>query len=63
MSSYNVTKVTTVGNRALLIVVGSDGTPMVSVYDEHEGQTLVRMCTATLENLRYALGVLENGEL
>lgn len=63
MSSYNVTKITNVGTRTLLIVIGSDETPMVTVYDEHQGQTLVRMCKADLENLKYALRVLETGEV
>jgi hypothetical protein len=39
-----------------------DGVPMVSVYDEHSGQTLVRMAESTVENLKYAIGILETGE-
>ena len=63
MSSYNVTKIAAVDTRTLLIIIGSDGVPMVSVYDEHEGQTLVRMCKSTVENLKYAISVLETGEI
>ena len=63
MSSYNVTKIASVDTRTLLIIIGSDRVPMVSVYDEHLGQTLVRMTESTLDSLQYALSVLENGEL
>ena len=59
MSSYNVTKISAVGTRTLLIIIGHDQVPMVSVYDEHTGQTLVRMCECNVENLKYAIGVLE----
>lgn len=62
MSSYNVTKIATVDTRRLLIIIGMDGVPMVSVYDEHTGQTLVRMKESTVENLKYAISVLETGE-
>ena len=63
MSSYNVTKIASVDTRTLLIIIGSDSVPMVSVYDEHLGQTLVRMKESTVENLKYAIGVLETGEV
>lgn len=63
MSSYNVIKIAAVDTRRLLIIIGQDDVPMVSVYDEHTGQTLVRMCECNVDNLKYALGVLENGEL
>ena len=63
MSSYNVTKIAAEDTRTLLIIIGSDGVPMVSVYDEHLGQTLVRMKESTVENLKYAIGVLETGEV
>lgn len=62
MSSYNVIKIAAVDTRRLLIITGMDGVPMVSVYDEHSGQTLVRMAESTVENLKYAIGILENGE-
>lgn len=63
MSLYNVTKIASVDTRTLLIIIGNNQVPMVSVYDEHVGSTLVRMTESTLENLKYALGVLENGEI
>ena len=59
---YNVVKLATVDNRQLLMVRGADDIPMITVYDEHAGQTLVRMCASNLENLKYALKVLEFGE-
>lgn len=62
MSSYNVIKIAAVDTRRLLIIIGMDGVPMVSVYDEHTGQTLVRMAESTVANLKYAIGILENGE-
>jgi hypothetical protein len=63
MSSYNVTKIAAVDTRRLLIIIGQDDVPMVSVYDEHTGQTLVRMTESTVDSLQYALSVLKNGEL
>jgi carbamoylphosphate synthase small subunit len=63
MSSYNVTKIAAVDTRRLLIIIGGDGVPMVSVYDEHSGQTLVRMTESTVANLKYAIGILETGEV
>jgi hypothetical protein len=62
VSSYNVTKIASVDTRTLLIIMGQNDVPMVSVYDEHEGQTLVRMCESTVKNLKYAISVLETGE-
>jgi hypothetical protein len=63
VSSYNVTKIAAVDSRRLLIIIGGDGVPMVSVYDEHSGQTLVRMTESTVANLKYAIGILETGEV
>jgi carbamoylphosphate synthase small subunit len=62
VSSYNVTKIAAVDTRRLLIIIGQDGVPMVSVYDEHTGQTLVRMTESIVANLKYAIAVLETGE-
>lgn len=63
MSSYNVTKIAAVDTRRLLIIIGTDGITMVSVYDEHTGQTLVRMVESTVDNLKYAIEILETGEV
>lgn len=59
---YNVVILATNGARQLLLIRGSDDVPMLSVYDDHSGQTLVRSCISNMDNLRYALGVLENRE-
>jgi len=63
VSSYNVTKIASVDTRTLLIIIGGNGVPMVSVYDEHLGQTLVRMTESTVANLKYAISILETGEV
>ncbi len=60
---YNVVILASNGARQLLLIRGSDDIPMLSVYDDHSGQTLVRSCISNMDNLRYALGVLENGEV
>jgi hypothetical protein len=62
MNLYNVTKIAAIGSRTLLLIIGSDKVPMVSVYDEHTDQTLMRMTEFTVENLKYAIVVLEKGE-
>ena len=59
MSSYNVTKIATNGTRVLLVIIGQDQTPMISVFDEHEGQTLLRMCVSNTDNLKHAISILE----
>jgi hypothetical protein len=59
LSSYNLTKIASAGNRTLLIIIGQDQVPMVSVFDEHEGQTLLRMCVSNTDNLKLALNILE----
>jgi hypothetical protein len=60
---YNVVILASNGARQLLLIRGSDDIPMISVYDDHAGQTLVRSCVSNLDNLKYALRVLEDGEI
>jgi hypothetical protein len=60
---YNVVILGSNGARQLLLIRGSDDIPMISVYDDHAGQTLVRSCVSNLDNLKYALRVLEDGEI
>lgn len=60
---YNVIVLAIVGDCQLLLVRGADEIPMLSVYNDHLGHTLVRPCISNVDNLKYALGVLENGEL
>ena len=60
---FNVIILASVDSRQLLLILGVDNIPMLSVYDDHDGHTLVRPCTSNVDNLAYALGVLENGEI
>ena len=60
---YNVVVLASIDARQLLLIRGADNIPMLSVYDDHDGQTLVRLCASNVDNLKYALGVLENGEI
>lgn len=62
MSSYNVIKLAAVDARQLLVVTGIDGIPKISVYNEHSGQTIMRMSEATISNLKYAINLIETGE-
>lgn len=59
---YNVAILANNGARQLLLIRGSDDIPMLSVYDDHLGQTLLRSCISNFENLKYAIGILETGE-
>jgi hypothetical protein len=58
---YNVVILANNRSRQLLLIRGSDDIPMISVYDDHSGHTLVRPMISNMENLEYALGVLANG--
>jgi hypothetical protein len=59
MTSYRVYKILQVDTRQLLLVC-EDGSAefSLSVYDEHTGQTLLRLCACTLEDFERAIGVL-----
>lgn len=59
---YNVAQIASYDSRQLLLIKGSDDIPMVSVYDEHSGQTLMRACVSNFDNMKHALWVLETGE-
>jgi len=59
---YNVAKIASYDSRQLLLIKGADNIPMVSVYDEHSGQTLMRACESNFDNMKHALHVLETGE-
>ncbi len=58
---YNVAKIAQYDSRQLLLIKGSDDIPMVSVYDEHSGHTLLRACESNFDNMKHALWVLETG--
>lgn len=59
---YNVAKIASYDSRQLLLIKSDDNVPMISVYDEHSGQTLLRPCISNFDNLKHALFVLETGE-
>lgn len=59
---YNVAQIACFDSRKLLLIKGVDGIPMVSVYDEHSGQTLMRACESNFDNMKHAMYVLETGE-
>ncbi len=62
MTAYTVYKITMVDTRSLLFIqaVGTNQY-MVSVYDEHTGQTLMRQAEPTVPNLQLALTILSTG--
>jgi hypothetical protein len=59
---YKVLKLAQQETRQLLIVLDNNETPMLTVYDEHQGQTLLRLCEPTIENLTWAVNILRDGE-
>lgn len=59
---YNVAQIASFDSRKLLLIKGVDSIPMVSVYDEHSGQTLMRACESNFDNMKHAMHVLETGE-
>jgi len=59
---YNVAQIASYDSRQLFLIKGADGIPMVSVYDEHSGQTLMRACVSNFDNMKHAMLVLETGE-
>lgn len=60
---FKVLKLSQVETRQLLVVLDTaEERPMITVYDEHAGQTLVRMCEPTVDNLTIAINILRDGE-
>jgi len=59
---YNVIKLLEQNQMQLLVITGPDGRPKLSIYNEHEGQTIMRMCEPTMENLTWAVNILRDGE-
>jgi hypothetical protein len=58
---YSVAKIASYDTRQLLLIKGADDIAMVSVYDEHSGQTLMRACESNFDNMKHAMFVLETG--
>lgn len=55
---FKVMKLTQVGNLQLLVVIDQTEKPMLTIYNEHEGQTLLRMCEPNIDNLERAVRIL-----
>lgn len=56
---YNVIRLAQQDFQQLLVVIGKDNDPAITVYDEHHGQTILRMCEPNVENLQRALDILK----
>lgn len=59
---YSVFKIIQKDDRQLLLIKQSDDSFSFAVYDEHTGNTLMRMSEPTLENLAHAIKIL-GGEI
>ena len=64
MSSYIVHKILQEGSRQLLFVqpMASTESIKLSVYDEHSGQTLLRLTNCTLDEFERAIRVLRGSD-
>lgn len=58
---YSVIKLLVSNRLQLLVITGPDNLPNLTIYNEQEGQTVMRMCEPTLENLARAVKIL-NGQ-
>ena len=56
---YNVIKLLELELLQLLVITGPDGRPALTIYNEHAGQTIMRMCEPTVENLQRAVNILK----
>lgn len=59
MNSYVVHRILQVGTRQLLLVQPDSYSFNLAVYDEHSGQTLMRIADCTLEQFKAAIALLE----
>jgi len=59
MTSYTVYKVLAHNDKQLLLITQTDGSFGLAIYNEHTGNTLMRMTDPTLENLERAIRVLK----
>ena len=60
MNTFVVHKILQVGTRQLLLVRPNDYECSIAVYDEHTGQTLLRLTSCSLEEFKRALALLES---
>jgi hypothetical protein len=58
MTKYTVYKILTVGSCSLLLVNEGEKISM-SVYDEHSGNTLLRLVDPTLEHFEHAIALIK----
>lgn len=59
MNTYVVHKILQVDTRQLLLVRPNDYECQLTVYDEHTGQTLIRLTNCTIEEFERAINVLK----
>ena len=60
MNSFVVHMILQQGSKQLLLIQPDSYSFSLAVYDEHTGTTLMRMSTATLEELKRAIELLES---
>lgn len=60
MNTYTVHKILQHGSRQLLLVRVSDYEHNLAVYDEHAGQTLMRLSDCTIAEFKRAIELLES---
>jgi hypothetical protein len=59
MTSYTVYKILSHDNKQLLLISQADGSFNLAVYNEHTGNTLLRMTNPSLENFERAINILK----
>lgn len=60
MTSYTVYKILAHNDKQLLLITQTDGSFGLAIYNEHTGNTLLRMTDPTLENFERAIGILKD---
>jgi hypothetical protein len=60
---YSVFKILQEGDKQLLLIKQADDSFSFAVYDEHTGNTLMRMAKPTLENLELAIDIIKGKTL
>jgi hypothetical protein len=56
---YSVFKILQVNDKQLLLIKQADDSFSFAVYDEHTGNTLMRMADTTIENLELAVKLIK----
>jgi hypothetical protein len=60
MTSYTVYKILAHNDKQLLLITQTDGSFGLAIYNEHTGNTLMRMTDPTLENFERAIRILKD---